>query len=216
MSVLAYEVSWFDKNAELSKKLYFKFFLDDNTIEILDEKSAFLKRIFYPDVTLNDLYLGNSIIVHSRVLVIKDFANAATEKFMSEREAHFVTIVTLSESNKIGQFLSFCSTRKINVGRVRTTSGGFKSFGLDVPRNSIVLETVAFYGIDAGLFIESCAKIMPKSLTIALPSAKILVRSLHSVLSASNSLFICVLDVKITYVIVKIRSISSRNNSNLI
>jgi hypothetical protein len=187
MSILAYEVSWFDKASGLSKKFYFKFFLDDNTIEILDEKSAFLKRIFYPDVTLNDLYLGNSITVHSRVLVIKGFANAATEKFMSEREDHFVTIVTSSESNKVGQFLSFCSSSKMNIGKVRTTSGGFKSFGLEVPENSIILETVVFHGVDIGLFIESCAKIMPMSLTIALPSAKITVRIFYGDFIALHS-----------------------------
>jgi hypothetical protein len=189
MSILAYEVIWFDKAAGLSKKLYFKFFLDDNTIEILDDKSAFLKRIFYPDVTLNDLYLGNSITVHSRVLVIKGFANAATEKFMSEREDHFITVVTLSESNKIGQFLSFCSSRKINIGKVRTTSGGFKSFGLEVLENSVILETVAFHGVDIGLFIESCAKIMPTSLTIALSSAKIMVRMFRDEFTVLRSCF---------------------------
>lgn len=200
MSVLAYEVSWFDKAAGISKKLYFKFFMDDNTIEILDEKSAFLKRIFYPEVTLNDLYLGNSITVHSRVLVIKDFANAATEKIMSEREVHFLTVVTLSDSNKIGQFLSFCSSRKINVGKVRTTSGGFKSFGLEVPANSIVLETVAFYGVDIGLFIESCDKIMPMSLTLALSSTKILVRKFYGEFIALHSLFLFGWEIHNTHV----------------
>ena len=190
MSVLAYEVSWFDRIAGQSKKLFFKFFLDDNTIEILDEKSAFLKRIFYPEVTLNDLYIGNSVTVHSRVLVIQSFANAATEEFMSEREVHFVTIVSLSESDRIGQFLSFCSSRKTSIGKVRTTSGGFKAFGFDVPENSIVLETVAFHGVDIELFIESCARILPISLTIALSSLKILVRICHDCLNVLHSLFL--------------------------
>ena len=56
MSILGYETKWFDSVSGLSKKLFFKFFLDDNTIEILDEKAAFLKRIYYADISLNDLY----------------------------------------------------------------------------------------------------------------------------------------------------------------
>lgn len=61
MSILGFEMEWFDPISELTNTLHLKFFLDDNTIEILRDKSTFLKRIYYPDVRLRDLYVGNSI-----------------------------------------------------------------------------------------------------------------------------------------------------------
>lgn len=60
-AVLGFELSWFDPVAGQLKKLFLKYFLDDNTIEILAGESTFLKRIFYPEVKFVDLFLGNSI-----------------------------------------------------------------------------------------------------------------------------------------------------------
>ncbi len=63
MSVLGFEVEWFDHVSGMLQTIYLKFFLDNNTIELLQNHSTFLKRIFYPEVTLRDLYIGNSITV---------------------------------------------------------------------------------------------------------------------------------------------------------
>lgn len=173
MSILGYETSWFDPVAGLSKKLFFKFFLDDNTIEILDEKSAFLKRIFYPDVSLNDLYVGNTITIFSRVLVITSYANVATAKYMGSREVHFITIVTLGESNKLGRLLDVCASHKLNIGKIRTTARPFSGFGVNVPSDSIIVETVALTGVDMDSFTNDCSKLLNLSLTMALSTAKI-------------------------------------------
>ena len=61
MSVLGFELEWFDQVSGILQTLYLKFFLDDNTIELLKDTSTFLKRIYYPDVKLSDLFVGNSI-----------------------------------------------------------------------------------------------------------------------------------------------------------
>lgn len=61
MSVLGFELEWFDDVSGLLQTLFLKFFLDDNTIELLKGTSTFLKRIYYPDVKLTDLFVGNSI-----------------------------------------------------------------------------------------------------------------------------------------------------------
>ena len=41
--------------------LFLKFFLDDNTLEILGTQRHLLKRIYYLSVTASDLFRGNSI-----------------------------------------------------------------------------------------------------------------------------------------------------------
>jgi hypothetical protein len=61
MSVLGFELEWFDQVSGILQTLYLKFFLDNNTIELLHNNSIFLKQIFYPDLKLEDLYIGNSI-----------------------------------------------------------------------------------------------------------------------------------------------------------
>jgi len=73
MSVLGFELEWFDEVSGILQTLYLKFFLDDNTIEILKGTSTFLKRIFYPEVKLSDLFVGNSITVYVLFLQISCF-----------------------------------------------------------------------------------------------------------------------------------------------
>lgn len=63
MSVLGFEVEWFDPVTGLLFPMSLKYFLENDTLEILGEKKAFLSRIYYPDVQFPDLYLGNSITV---------------------------------------------------------------------------------------------------------------------------------------------------------
>lgn len=175
MSILGYEVIWFDPVAGLSKKLFLKFFLDDNTIEIHNEKSAFLKRIHYPEISLNDLYVGNTITIYSRVMVINSYANVATAKYMSSREVHFITVVHLTESSKLGYYFDLCSSYKLTIGKVRTTSRDFSNFGLNVPKDCIVIETVALNGVDMEAFIGECTKLLHASLTMVLSTSKIMV-----------------------------------------
>jgi hypothetical protein len=61
MSVLGFEVEWLDPVSGILQTLFLKYFLDNNTIELIAGHKAFLKRIFYPDVTLDDLFIGNTV-----------------------------------------------------------------------------------------------------------------------------------------------------------
>ncbi|RYH09538.1 hypothetical protein EON65_40080 [archaeon] len=61
MPILGFEVEWYDSISGLLHKLFLKYWTDDNTIEILTDKSAFLKRIYLPEVKLQDLHIGNTL-----------------------------------------------------------------------------------------------------------------------------------------------------------
>ncbi len=68
--ILGFELEWFDPVCKQVRQLFLKFFIADNTIEILNgdtasssKQAAFLKRIYYPDVKIQDLSLGNTITV---------------------------------------------------------------------------------------------------------------------------------------------------------
>jgi hypothetical protein len=60
--MLGFEVEWFDPISKEIKMLFLKFFMEDNTVELLQGRNtAFLKRIFYPNLTVSDLFIGNSV-----------------------------------------------------------------------------------------------------------------------------------------------------------
>lgn len=61
MSVLGFEIEWYDRISGLLNEMFLKYYLDDNTMEILQQHSAFLKRIYYPEVTQSDLFIGNTL-----------------------------------------------------------------------------------------------------------------------------------------------------------
>lgn len=62
--ILGFEVEWYDQISGLVHNLFLKFFTEDNTIELLKEKAAFLKRIYYPELRLQDLFIGSTITMY--------------------------------------------------------------------------------------------------------------------------------------------------------
>lgn len=91
--VLGFELEWYDPVASDVKKLFLKFWIEDNTLELVSGttmeplnppppspalillvlsllscqlkgepgQAAFLKKIYYPQVRVQDLYLGSSL-----------------------------------------------------------------------------------------------------------------------------------------------------------
>mmetsp|Transcript_23018 Transcript_23018/g.22177 ORF Transcript_23018/g.22177 Transcript_23018/m.22177 type:complete len:332 (+) Transcript_23018:88-1083(+) len=172
-SILGFETQFYDPVSGIAKKLYLKFYLDDNTIEILDEKAAFLKRIYYPDVKLTDLYVGSSITVFNRLIQLKKCANSFTENYMNSREVHLITVFSLKESHEIGQFLRLFDKYDLNIGKIRTTKTGFSGYGIDIDEDSIIIEAIVLKSIDIQSFINDSNNIFPNSVTMVLGADKI-------------------------------------------
>mmetsp|Transcript_3442 Transcript_3442/g.5367 ORF Transcript_3442/g.5367 Transcript_3442/m.5367 type:complete len:332 (-) Transcript_3442:147-1142(-) len=142
MSVLGFELEWLDEVSGLLTTLYMKYFIDDNTIELLKENSTFLKRIYYPDVKLSDLFLGNTITVFNRLLVVKKFANKATTEFMNAREVRYLCKVGKENLIEFGRLLIVAKKCGLVVGKVVTTSSAFYSDILSAAPGDVVLELV--------------------------------------------------------------------------
>lgn len=159
----------------IPKKLYLKFYLDDNTIEISEETKVFLKRIFYPDVKLTDLYVGNSITVFNRLIQIKKCANIFSENYMNSKEIHLITVFDLSESSESGKFLRLFDKYNLNIGKIKTTKSGFSRFNIDISKDSVIIEAIVLKSIDIQSFINESNKIFSNSITVVLSAEKILV-----------------------------------------
>lgn len=96
-------VEWYDAAASLVRTYHLTYYPKDKTIEMvipcflkrnphlqqfdLKSKKLFLKRCEYPNVTLNDLYIGSIVTIYSRQLKIVDYADTFTRKnFETSRE----------------------------------------------------------------------------------------------------------------------------------
>lgn len=59
---------WYDQQSSLMRKFYLSYYPHDQTIDIFDikNKRMFLKRMKYPSVTEEELFVGATITVFSR------------------------------------------------------------------------------------------------------------------------------------------------------
>ncbi len=144
---LGFNVEWFDPLASLLHHMQLKYFISDGTIEILEKDKCFLKRIYYPEVKLEHLFIGGSVTVYNRLLSIKSYCNVATEKYMAERETHILCI--FASAAAMGQVLSFASRCGYRTGHVKTAGRGFlSSDGLEIEAGSVLYELVGAGGAD--------------------------------------------------------------------
>lgn len=127
---LGFECEWFDAIANDLQKLYLKFRVDDGTLELMqDGGKTFLKRIHYPAVTLQDLFLENSVTIFNRVITIKKYANSFTRDYLQTKEQHFLYFVANGEKDKLGQVLSIARRNNFRFGRIRTANVDYIGLG---------------------------------------------------------------------------------------
>jgi len=156
--VLGFELEHVDPVSGQIKQIFLKFFLDDNTIELLTGVSTFLKRIYFPDVKFEDLYLGGTLTIYNRIMSIKAYANVATTRYMEMRERHFVVRAHSLSTNFLGEIYNLAKSCKMVLGRARTTYGPVDHAysGLKAQRGDILLEVVGLSG--EATFADEIAK----------------------------------------------------------
>lgn len=91
----AFMTEWIDPQAGITWKYQFLFFVKDNSIEMIDikNKRTFLKRVAYPGVKLDQLFLGATVTVYSRQLKVVDFADDFTRRSLgSSRQTTFAMV----------------------------------------------------------------------------------------------------------------------------
>jgi len=158
---LGFELEWFDPVSSVVNKIYMKYYLDNDTIELLHSKmkSAFLARIHYPEVTLNDLFVGNSITIFNRLLVVKGYANIATERFMAAREVHFLIGIEGAAKQLVGDVMEVGSKFGLFMNRMKTTASVVMTKDLNAHVGDIIMEFVATSGCDSESFLTQARAI---------------------------------------------------------
>ena len=78
---LVFQAEWFDSTSGLHRLFNLSFYTSDESVELYDlkTKKLFLRRAPAGYLTKKDLYIGNTVVIYSRHLLIKEFANEYTK-----------------------------------------------------------------------------------------------------------------------------------------
>lgn len=90
-----YDVEWFDTECSMIKYFWLGFYPFDGAIDMVDKKfkKVFLHRCFVPEVTINKLFIGNTLNIFGRLIKITDYASEFTKRLMAhKREKTFALI----------------------------------------------------------------------------------------------------------------------------
>lgn len=187
MTVLGFAAEWYDPIAREITNLFLKFFLEDGTIELLKngiKQSTFLKRIHYPQVTIQDMFIGSSLSVFNRVIILTDYANSATRDYLMSREVHFMCVVKADMLNKLNRVLDVVGQHRLSIGRARTVSQSLPEIGADV--RDIVFEFVGIQGQNGEDFIGDIDRSGVGANVSVAPFQDISVRKLYTIIEYFN------------------------------
>ncbi len=193
-AVLGFDCEWFDEISGQLIKLYLQFFLADNTIQILSDTRTFLARIYYPDVKVTDLFIGNSITVYNRLITIKKYCNVATTKYMESREVHMLVVLGYEGRNSLGKVLQLAKAHRLITAKM-------KSIGIDMPdvgarSGDFLLQVVGYNGKESEKYIPAVEKIGKFVTCTVVPSSdltNILARKSSLSVNDSESCTLCII-----------------------
>jgi nucleoside-diphosphate kinase len=144
--VLGFEVEYFDEISGIVQPMYLKFWIQDNTLEIMQQSNnkAFLKRIYSPNIRPHDLFIGSSLTIFSRVYILKKYANIATERYMKAKETHYLVVSNSMDS--VTKVIQTAQKMGLVLGSVRTNaSSSVMSFDdVVIDQDSTLIEFVGF------------------------------------------------------------------------
>jgi nucleoside-diphosphate kinase len=203
--VCGFELDWFDNTSGILKKVYLQFFIEDNTIQLLTGERTLLSRIWYKDIELSDLFIGNTIQVFNKLMVVKAYANIATSRYMESRECHFILSCCPDEGHLLGKIFKTASKFKLNMGRVRTTSTAIVHNNININRGNMILE---FVGINADKdgFVDDINK-------LGINIAQLSINDIVEVMASASPIKV---PEECTLCLIKPNAIKSKNAGNIL
>lgn len=113
---------WYDNQASVMRQYLLYYFLLDNTIEMYDLKNrrTFLKRCHYPQVVLEDLFIGAVVTVYARQLKILDFGDPFTKKALSVARSRTIVFLKAKQWSRMGVIIDALYKNNFVVARARS------------------------------------------------------------------------------------------------
>lgn len=115
-------VEWYDNQSQTPRQFNFAYFLLDGTIEMYDFKTrrTFLKRCPYPDLVVQDLFIGAQVTVYARQLRILDFGDAFTRRKLSQVTSRVIAFIPPQRLGSLGAVLHEAHSARVTIGRMKS------------------------------------------------------------------------------------------------
>ncbi|XP_018335091.1 nucleoside diphosphate kinase 7 [Agrilus planipennis] len=112
---------WYDYDSSLHKKFLILFFPSDSTIELFDRElnRVYLRRAPFEGVTLEKMYVGNTIRIYGRQITITDYADGRTKKIIGKAKEHTFAILKPTAVQKLGQVVTEIEQRQFEIIRLK-------------------------------------------------------------------------------------------------
>ena len=119
---LAFKVEWFDAASSLHRHFNFSFYQSDTSVEMFDTKlrKMFLKRCAISGLDRKELFVGNTIVVFSRHLLIKDYANEYTKDQVENDKQSTLILLYPDAHDQLGFVLDCLERGGYNLCRARS------------------------------------------------------------------------------------------------
>ncbi|XP_075210987.1 nucleoside diphosphate kinase homolog 7 [Lycorma delicatula] len=117
----AFLTEWFDTEASLLKKFYLFFFPFDETLELYDVKNrrVFLKRTRCEGISLNELFIGNTVEIFCRQMKIVDHADDMTKKKMLFSMQKTFALIKPDGIDRIGTILRLICNNGFKISKLK-------------------------------------------------------------------------------------------------
>ena len=119
---LVFLTNWFDPSSSLNRKFHLSFFESDKSVEMVDlkNKKMFLRRCPVSNIDKKDLFVGNTIVIFARHLLIEDYANEYTKNSAkNDQETTFVMIYP-EANHELGHVIDCFEKTGFSICRLRS------------------------------------------------------------------------------------------------
>ncbi|CAM6086557.1 unnamed protein product [Calypogeia fissa] len=117
----AFNVQWKDPMSGVVWKYQLMFYTFDNSIEMYDIKNArmFLRRIAFPELTVEQLYLGSVITVYTRRLLIEEYADEFTRRNLQQLQERTVAVIKPDGVQHVGKIIEAICCNGLLIKQLR-------------------------------------------------------------------------------------------------
>lgn len=117
----AFIVRWHDPMTEIVWKYQFFYHTFDKSIEMFDIKNhkMFLRRVAYPAISLEQLFIGSTILVYTRQLLIEDYGDDFTRKHLQGLQETTLAMIKPDAIQHTGKILECITSSGFIVKNMR-------------------------------------------------------------------------------------------------
>ncbi|WIA11558.1 hypothetical protein OEZ85_011667 [Tetradesmus obliquus] len=117
----AFVAEWLDPNSGVLWRYQLFYYKDTNELEMFDIKNRrhFLKRIKYDGVTLQQLYIGSTIVVYARQLRLIEYGDDFTRQSIEARAEKTLALIKPDAVKHMGKIINAITTSGFSITNMR-------------------------------------------------------------------------------------------------